>query len=289
MSHAIMRIQKIKSMQGLAEREKHNTRRKTVLSADGSNNISIEGFTGLVRHVKALEKKINANNKRKTRKDAVKVIEVLFTSDKAFFKKVYHEQYFAECKKWLIDTFGEENFLQAVTHLDEETPHMHVILTTVKEGKFNYSGYINGRQDLRALQDSFFAKVEYLGLKRGEKVEITKATYTNTKEWNRNVTKARSFAEALSQNQQIEYAIKGIMFTNQLEKINTENMELKAELQDVKKKYENLREGVYNILKGDSKTRVGNILKLEQQGKSSIEKKKNKELVLPTLEELGLE
>ena len=27
MSHAIMRIQKIKSMQGLAEREKHNTRR----------------------------------------------------------------------------------------------------------------------------------------------------------------------------------------------------------------------------------------------------------------------
>ena len=45
MSHAIMRIQKIKSMQGLAEREKHNTRRKTVLSADGSNNISVEGWS----------------------------------------------------------------------------------------------------------------------------------------------------------------------------------------------------------------------------------------------------
>lgn len=56
MSHAIMRIQKIKSMQALAEREKHNTRRKTVLSADGSNNITVEGSTGLVGHVKALEK-----------------------------------------------------------------------------------------------------------------------------------------------------------------------------------------------------------------------------------------
>ena len=168
MSHAIMRIQKIKSMQALAEREKHNTRRKTVLSADGSNNITVEGYTGLVGRVKALEKQIDANNKRKTRKDAVRAIEV---------------QYFDECKKWLVDTFGEENLLQAVTHLDEETPHLHAILTTVKDNKFNYSGYINGRQDLRALQDSFFAQVEHLGLERGEKVELTKATY-QTNKWN---------------------------------------------------------------------------------------------------------
>lgn len=289
MSYAIMRIQKIKSMQALAEREKHNIRRKTVLSADGSNNITVEGSTGLVGRVKALEKQIDANSKRKTRKDAVRAIEVLFTSDKAFFKKVDYEQYFNECKKWLVDTFGKENFLQAVTHLDEETPHMHAILTTVKEGKFNYSGYINGRQDLRALQDSFYNKVKHLGLKRGEKVELTHASYVTNKDWNINVSKARSYAEALSPNQQIEYAIKGVMFTNQLEKMNTENMELKAELQDAKKKYENLREGIYNILKGDSKTRVANISKLEQQGKSSIEKKKNKEITPPTLEELGLE
>ncbi|MBO3314525.1 hypothetical protein JJB66_15760, partial [Clostridium perfringens] len=59
MSHAIMRIQKIKSMQALSEREKHNTRCKTVLSADGSKNIIVEGSTGLVGHVKALEKQID--------------------------------------------------------------------------------------------------------------------------------------------------------------------------------------------------------------------------------------
>ena len=158
MSHAIMRIQKIKSMQALAEREKHNTRCKTVFIADGSNNITIEGYTGLVGYVKALERQINTNNKRKTRKDAVRAIEVLFTSDKSFFKRVNHEQYFAECKKWLINTFGENNLLQFVTHLDEETPHMHAILTTVKDGKFNYSAYVNGRQDLREMQDSFLHK-----------------------------------------------------------------------------------------------------------------------------------
>lgn len=287
MSHAIMRIQKIKSMQALAEREKHNTRRKTVLSADGSNNITVEGYTGLVGRVKALEKQIDANNKRKTRKDAVRAIEVLFTSDKAFFKRVDHEQYFEECKKWLIDTFGEDNLLQVVTHLDEETPHLHAILTTVKGGKFNYSGYVNGRQDLRALQDSFFAQVEHLGLERGEKVELTKATYTSNKEWNRNVAKARSFAEALAPEQQMEYAIKGVMFTNEIEKMNTENMELRAELQETKEHYASLREGVYNITKGDYKARIKTIEQLEQMGKSSL-LKKAKELEPPSLEEMEL-
>lgn len=288
MSHAIMRIQKIKSMQGLSEREKHNTRRKTVLSADGSKNITVEGSTGLVSRVKALEKQIDANNKRKTRKDAVRAIEVLFTSDKAFFKKVDHEQYFEECKKWLVDTFGEENLLQAVTHLDEETPHMHAILTTVKDNKFNYSGYINGRQDLREMQDSFFAQVQYLGLERGEKVELTHASYVSNKDWNKNVSKARSFAEALAPEQQMEYAIKGVMFTNEIEKMNTENMELRALLQESKEHYENLKEGVYNITKGDYKTRMKNIEQLERMGKSSLEKK-IKELEPPSLEEMGIE
>lgn len=291
MSHAIMRIQKIKGMQALAEREKHNTRRKTVLSADGSNNITVEGYTGLVGRVKTLEKQIDANNKRKTRKDAVRAIEVLFTSDKAFFKKCDYNQYFAECKQWLINTFGEDNLLQAVTHLDEETPHLHAILTTVKEGKFNYSGYINGRQDLRALQDSFFAQVEHLGLERGEKVELTKATYQTNKDWNKNVAKARSFAEALSKEQQMEYAIKGVMFTKEVELLNIENMELRAELQESKEHYENLKEGVYNITKGDCKTRLKNIEALEKMGAVSREKKAEeiKKLELPSLEEMELE
>ncbi|MBO3314520.1 MobV family relaxase, partial [Clostridium perfringens] len=262
---------------------------KTVLSADGSKNIIVEGSTGLVGHVKALEKQIDKDNKRKTRKDAVRAIEVLFTSDKSFFKKVDAEQYFNECKAWLCDIFGDSNMLQFCQHFDEETPHAHAILTTIKDGKFNYSGYINGRQDLRALQDSFFDKVEHLGLERGQKVELTHATYVSNKEWNKNVAKARSYAEALSPSQQLEYAIKGVMFTNQVEKLNTENMEVRGELQITKEKYENLKEGIFNILKGDSKTRVANISKIEQQGKSSIEKKKNKELTPPTLEELGLE
>lgn len=273
MSHAIMRIQKIKTMQALSERERHNTRQKTVLNADGSNSITIEGITGLVKHVTALEKQIDSINPRKTRKDAIRTIEVLFTSDKAFFKKVDYNQYFEECKKWLADTFGDSNILQICCHTDEETPHLHCILTTVKDNKFNYSGYIGGRQDLRNLQDSFYEKVAYLGLERGQKVEVTKATYQTTKEWHRNVSKARSYAEALSESQRLEYAIKGVMFTQENEILNTENMELRAELEEVKSSYNGLKQGVYNALKGDSKSKIIGVQKLEQQGKLLLERK----------------
>lgn len=138
MSYAIMRIQKIKSYQALSEREKHNTRCKTVLSADGTKNIEINGKRGLVSYVKKLEKEVDSRNKRKTRKDAVKTIEVLFTSDKAFFKRVDYNQYFDRCKEWLEKTFGADNILQTVVHKDEEVEHLHCILTTIKDGKFNY-------------------------------------------------------------------------------------------------------------------------------------------------------
>lgn len=210
MSYAIMRIQKIKSYQALAEREKHNTRSKTVLNADDSKNIKVEGITGLAKHVQALEKQIDSQNARKTRKDAVKMIEILFTSDKKFFKHCDSEVYFAECKKWLQDTFGDGNILQISTHFDEEVEHLHCILTTLRNGKFNYSSYVNGRQDLRALQDSFYQQVQHLGLKRGRKVEQTKSTYQTTKDWHKNIQKARSYAEKLSKEQIFDYALKAI-------------------------------------------------------------------------------
>ena len=269
-----MRLQKIKSMQSLSEREKHNTRQKKVLSSNESGNILIDGKKGLVGHVKALEEQINKQNSRKTRKDAVRAIEVLFTSDKTFFKRVDYMQYFQECRKWLVDTFGEDNLLQSSIHLDEDTPHLHAILTTVKDGKFNYSAYVRGRQDLRAMQDSFFATVQHLGLDRGNKVELTGATYQHNREWQKNVETARSYADALTEEVQLDYAIKGIMATEQVNKLLEENLELKTELEEVRENYNGLKVSVYNLLKGDSQVKKANLKRLVLEGKTTIAKAK---------------
>ena len=56
---------------------------------------------------------------------------------------------------------------------------------------------MNGRNDLRALQDSFYQKVADFDLQRGERVELTGSSYKSNKEWNRNIAQARSYAESL--------------------------------------------------------------------------------------------
>ena len=265
-------------MQSLAEREKHNTRQKKVLSSNGNGNVLLEGEKGLVGRVRALEEQINKQNKRKTRKDSIKTIEVLFTSNKAFFKKVDYMQYFQECRKWLVDVFGESNILMSSVHCDEECEHMHVILTTVKDGKFNYSAYVRGRQDLRAMQDSFFATVQHFGLSRGNKVELTGATYQHNREWQKSVETSRNYAEALTEEVQLDYAIKGLMATEQVNKLMEENLELKAELEEVKENYNGLKVSVYNLLKGDNQVKKANLKRLVLDGKATIAKaKKSKE------------
>lgn len=274
MSYAIMRIQKIKSYQALSEREKHNTRCKTVLSADGTKNIEINGKRGLVSYVKKLEKEVDSRNKRKTRKDAVKTIEVLFTSDKAFFKRVDYNQYFDRCKEWLEETFGADNILQTVVNKDEEVEHLHCILTTIKNGKFNYSGYVNGRNDLRALQDSFYEKVADFDLQRGERVELTGSSYKSNKEWNRNVTQARSYVEALSVEQQLDYAIQGVLYKeenmNMREKLNIyskENRKLSNKYNDMKEDFNaliNINKRILKIENGDKERFLKDIIKKER-------------------------
>lgn len=280
-----MRIQKIKSKQALSEREKHNTRAKTVLSADGSNNISVEGHTSLSKRLDVLEKQVNINNTRKTRKDAIRAIEVLFTSDKKFFESVDHEQYFKLCKEWLEETFQTEELCQYSIHLDEECPHLHCIISTLKDGKFNYSGYVNGRQDLRALQDSFYAKVEHLGVERGVKQELTKATYQSNKDYNKNIAKARDFVEALSKENKTDYAVKGYLAQEEEKKIleqvanlRTENMELRIENMELEDKYRGLRKGITMGLKGNAKQ----VEQIEKQGIHfyKLEKQKQEEKLM---------
>lgn len=296
MSYAIMRIQKIKSMQALREREKHNTRNKTVLNADNSKDITITGQTNLVPKVEALQKQLDKVNKRKTRKDAIRAIEVLFTSDKSFFKRVDADQYFELCSEWLEETFGRDNVLQKSIHRDEDVEHMHCILTTVKNGKFNYSGYVNGRGDLRALQDSFFKKVEHLGLERGQKAEITHAKYTSTKEWHKKVQNAEEKVKALSPENRFDYAVKGVLaeeeqkaLQDKIINLNLENIELEEELTQVKTRAQESEKDLLalktfnkTLMKGAEKNKDKQLNEIIRQQRKKMDKsiEKSEELEL---------
>ena len=141
--------------------------------------------------------------------------EMVFTSDQKFFDKIGYEEskrYFNESYKFICNykNLGEQNIISAVVHMDEDTPHMHLIFipvihTTDKQGnkidKVCCRDFWKGKNSYRDLQNSYFKHISEKGFKleRGELIEetnrehytvqeYTKITnYENTKELLKNI------------------------------------------------------------------------------------------------------
>lgn len=110
---------------------------------------------------------------RKTRKDAVLVNELLITSDEHFFKQLSvseRERFFEESYRIFSERYGTQNVAYARVHLDEKTPHMHLGIVPIREGRLQSKNIFN-RQELQWIQDSFPKTMQALGfdLERGEK------------------------------------------------------------------------------------------------------------------------
>lgn len=83
---------------------------------------------------------------------------MIFTSDKEFFDKIGEKEtkrYFEESYNFICSykNLGEKNIISAVVHLDEGTPHMHLIYIPVihtkdKEGKVKYVVGIFGKVEI---------------------------------------------------------------------------------------------------------------------------------------------
>lgn len=110
--------------------------------------------------------------------------EMIITSDKAFFDKIGKEEtkrYFKECYKFVskYQNLGVENIISAVVHLDEETPHMHLVFIPVVDGlnkqgekcrKVSAKEFWKGKTSYKNLQNSFYKYVSERGftLQRGK-------------------------------------------------------------------------------------------------------------------------
>lgn len=143
MSKAVIRLEKVKTLREIAQRELHNTRGKQAENSDGVGSVIIEGITGVAKEIDRITKQMNTNlrrnGKRAIRKDAVRCIEIVVSSDRAFFKRYNFEQYFNDCNKFIKEFWGEETIIHLkTTHLDELTEHCHFMISPIVDGKFNY-------------------------------------------------------------------------------------------------------------------------------------------------------
>ena len=119
--------------------------------------------------------------------------EMMITSDNAFFNKIGLEEtkrYFKESYKFVCNykNLGEKYIVSAAVHLDETTPHMHlvyipIIHTKNKEGKdidkICCRDFWKGRDSYRQLQNAFHKYITSKGfdLERGLPVEETGARH----------------------------------------------------------------------------------------------------------------
>ena len=145
-------------------------------------------------YIKEFDKIKNAYDLKSTiRSNSIIMCEMMITSDNAFFDKIGLEEtkrYFKESYKFVCNynNLGERNIISATVHLDETTPHMHlvyipVIHTKDKEGndidKICCRDFWKGRDSYRKLQNAFHKYITSKGfdLERGLPIEETGAKH----------------------------------------------------------------------------------------------------------------
>ncbi len=193
MSYAIIRNENYKMGQ-LSYIYRHNERKNTNYSNKDINKNSLVKNYSIKSVNTSYQKAFNIIKEKYNLKGQIKKVsnimcELIITSDKDFFKKIGEEEtrrYFETAYKFVAgyNNLGEEFIVSAKVHMDESTPHMHlvyipVIHTKDKNGneinKIACSEYWKGKDSYKRLQDNFYAYITKAGfdLERGNTKENT--------------------------------------------------------------------------------------------------------------------
>ena len=187
MSYAIIRNEKYKR-ENLKGIYRHNERRNKNYSNKNINQELSHLNYSLKDCKHSYEKEFELIREKYNLKGQIKsvsniVCEYIITSDKEFFNSIGAEEtkkYFETAYKFVCDykDLGEQYILSAKVHMDEETPHMHLVFIPVvhtqdKKGndidKIACSEFWKEKDSYRQLQDAFynFIKANNFNLERG--------------------------------------------------------------------------------------------------------------------------
>ncbi|MFR5684496.1 MAG: MobV family relaxase, partial [Clostridia bacterium] len=191
MSYAIIRNTNYK-MKNLSGIYRHNERKNTNYSNKEINKQKSKLNYSIKAPYSTYEKifkdiKNNYNLQGMIKKVSNVMCEFIITSDKEFFNSIGEQEtkrYFQTAYKFVenYNNLGEDFIVSAKVHLDENTPHLHILFIPVvhkkdKNGnsisKIACSEYWKGKDSYRKLQDNFYSYMIKSGfdLERGNKEE----------------------------------------------------------------------------------------------------------------------
>ena len=180
--YAIMRFAKYKGPE-ITNIEAHNERRKEKYASNPDIDLSRSKHNFHLieppqRYRAEAERQISAAGCR-TRKDSVRVVEILFTATPEFFKgKKLPEirQYFEETLHFFVQHQSRETIISAVVHMDEKTAHMHLsFVPLTPDGRLSAKEIVGNKKKLTWWQDKFWEHMvkKYPDLERGESASQT--------------------------------------------------------------------------------------------------------------------
>ena len=133
-------------------------------------------------------------------------VDTLITASPEFFKGKSPKEiaaYFQRAADFLIDRVGRENIVSAMVHMDEKTPHLHLVFVPLtKDNRLCAKEIIGNRANLTKWQDDFHACMveQYPDLERGEAPASTGRKHIPTRLFKQavNLSKQARAIEAVS-------------------------------------------------------------------------------------------
>ena len=145
---------------------------------------------GVSNRTEAVQHRIDtAGLRRKVGKNQTKAIRIILTGTHEQMMKIANDgrldNWIDANLKWLRDTFGEDNLVSCVLHMDEKTPHLHATVVPIvigerirrkREGEKKYetksgprlsADDVMRRTKLHEYQNSYAAAMKPFGLQRG--------------------------------------------------------------------------------------------------------------------------
>lgn len=167
----------------------------------------------------------NAGITRKIRENQVRALQVMLSGTPEDMQRIQNlgriDDWCRDNIKWLQDTFGKDNVVSAVLHLDEKTPHIHATVVPFvtgerrkskqeeNNGKKKYrkkpqdtvrlcADDVMTRDNLEKFQDTYAEKMRKYGLERG--IKGSDARHISTPQYYREL-----FAQNEDLKENIEY------------------------------------------------------------------------------------
>lgn len=191
----------------------------------------------------AIEHRIeNANLKRKVGKNQVHAIRVMLSASPEAMERIQQEgrldDWCRQSVEWMQETFGKENLVSAVLHMDEKTPHIHATVVPIviaarrkkkseecvkkhyrkkAEGSRLCADDVMTQVKLKNYQSSYAEAMLPFGLERG--IDGSEARHISTREY---------YTEQYRRAKNIKEDI--VLLTEQKEQVSEDLSKAKSEL-----------------------------------------------------------